>query len=256
MKKYLTLAALGCAALLTACDKNAVQDITAPVTGARVKFFNFGVNAPGVHFYADATKMTAISSATGAESTIGTIYGGVGAGGFYTATTPGQRALIGKIAAETDKDLAISTVTTTLGDEKYYSYYMSGFYNTTSKTVEAFVVEDVLPAPDVSVAYVRFVNAISNSSPMVLYAKHQTSGVETAIGATIAYKGGGAFVAVPNGVYDLNTRLAGSSTNIVGRTGVSFVAGRIYTIGARGDIMLPSSGTATNRAFLDNTLNR
>ena len=59
-----------------------------------------------------------------------------------------------------------------------------------------------------------------------------------------------------NGVYDLNTRLAGSSANLVSRTAVSFVAGRIYTIGARGDITLPSSGTATNRASLDNTLNR
>ncbi len=256
MKKYLTLAALGCAALLSACDKNAVQDITAPAPASAIKFFNFGVNAPGVNFYADGTKLTAISSATGAESTNGVVYGGVGAGGFYTGITPGAHTLTGKIAAATDKDLAISSVATTIADGKKYSYYISGFYDASAKTAEAFVVEDNLPTQDVTVAYVRFVNAISNSSPMVLFVKHQTTGVETAIGAAITYKAGGAFTAVPNGVYDLNTRLAGSSANIVSRTAVSFVAGRIYTIAARGDITLPSSGTATNRALLDNTLNR
>ena len=256
MKKTLTLAALGFAALLTACEKNAVQDITAPPPGAAVKFFNFGVNAPGVNFYADNTKMTAISSATGAESTTGTTYTGVGAGGFYTGIAPGAYTLAAKIAAATDKDLTIAAVPATLADGKLYSYYMSGFYDATTKKVDAFVVEDNLPAPDATVAYVRFVNAISNSSPMGLFVKLQSSGVETAIGATTAYKAAGAFTAIPSGVYDLNTRLAGSSANVVSRTAVSFLAGRIYTIAARGDITLPSSGTATNRAALDNTANR
>jgi hypothetical protein len=37
------------AALSAACEKSAVQDITAPPAGsARIKFFNFGVGAPGV----------------------------------------------------------------------------------------------------------------------------------------------------------------------------------------------------------------
>ena len=41
----------------------------------------------------------------------------------------------------------------------------------------------------------------------------------------------------------------------VTRTGVSFLGGRIYTIGARGDITVTST-TATNRPILDNTANR
>jgi len=48
------------------------------------------------------------------------------------------------------------------------------------------VVEDVLPTTtttDFTTAYVRFVNAISNSAPMTLYAKSTTTGTETAIAA-------------------------------------------------------------------------
>ena len=42
---------------------------------------------------------------------------------------------------------------------------------------------------------------------------------------------------------------------MITRTGVQFVAGKVYTIGARGDITIVST-TATNRPFLDLTANR
>jgi hypothetical protein len=205
--------ALLCAVVLASCDKNAVQEITGPLPTSRIKFFHFGVNAPGVNFYANTTKMTATTSATGVESTTGVVYGGVGSGGLYSAIAPGPYTLSGKISATVDKDLTISRVNTTLADGKTYSFYQSGFYDGTAKSVDAFVVEDPYEANiDFSVAYVRFVNAISNSQPMTLYAK--------------------------------NTR-----------TAVSFSAGRVYTIGARGDMTITST-TATNRPFLDNTANR
>lgn len=257
MMRYRRLMWLLGAALLVSCEENAVQDITGPLATARVKFFNFGVNAPQVNFYANDTKMTAISSTTGAESVLGVAYGASGSGGLYAAIAPGQYALTGKIAAATDKDLVIATVNTTIADAKHYSFYMSGFYNTTTKTVEAFVVEDPLPAEfDFSgAAQVRFVNAIANSNPMTLYARDPQTGAELAIGSAVAYKAAGAFVSVPNGVYDIFTRYAGSSTNVITRTAVSFVGARVYTISARGDITVTST-TALNRPFLDNTPNR
>src|SRR5213083_1946268 len=117
MNAFRIVATLFAAALFAACDKNPVQELPfAPLLDARIKFFNFGVNAPGVNFYANDSKMTAITSATGAESTTGTVYGGVGAGGFYTGIAPGQYTVAGKIAAATDKDLAISTVPVTIAD--------------------------------------------------------------------------------------------------------------------------------------------
>jgi hypothetical protein len=257
MTRLYKIATLLSAVVLSGCgEKSAVQDITGPLASAKVRFFNFGVNAPGVHFYANDTKMAAISSTTGVESTAGVAYGSVTAGGFYSAITPGNYTLQGKIAAATDKDLAVSKVTATIADGKTYSMYISGFYDATAKTVEGFVVEDNYSATiNYDLASVRFVNAISNSTPMIMYAKNTTTNAETAIGAAVAYKGAGAFADLPTGTYDLNLRSAGSTTNLVTRTGVQFVQGRVYTISARGDMTVVST-TATNRPFLDNTINR
>lgn len=253
-----TFSALLGALVLASCsfEKNAVQDITGPIASARIKFFHFGVNAPGVNFYAGDAKITAITSATGVESTTGVVYGGVGSGGFYSAVNPGQYVLTGKIAATVDKDLAISPVTATIADGKAYSYYMSGFYNTVAKTVEGFVVEDAFPAAiDFTQTYVRFVNAISNSNPMTLFARNTTTTTEVPVGGLVAYKAGGAFTALPAGIYDLNTRESGATANKISRAGVNFVAGRVYTIGARGDITIVST-TLANRPILDLTANR
>ena len=149
------LAALLCAACSQRAAKDPVQDITgAPPARSRVKFFNFGVNAPSVNFYANDTEDDGDRNSTnGVEATTGVAYGGVGSGGFYAAIAPGPYTLTGKIAATTDKDLSISPLAATIEDGKYYSYYMSGIYNTTTKTVDAFVVEDPVVAPtDFSVA--------------------------------------------------------------------------------------------------------
>lgn len=260
------------AALSTACEKNAVQIIAEPSMGtARIKFFNFGVGAPGVNFYANDTKITAVSTTacailtdanrdlcttTGNESATGVNYGGVGSGGYYAAIVPGQYALAGKIAAATDKGLAISNLSAGLESGKLYSFYQSGFYDTGAKAVDAFVVEDPLPTEfDYSVAYVRFVHAITNANAMTLYARNTATAEELPVGGAVSYKGAGAFTALPPGTYDLGARYAGSATNAISRTAVPFTAGRVYTIGARGDITVVST-TATNRPFLDNTANR
>jgi hypothetical protein len=256
MNRYLRIAGAVCAVVLSGCEKNAVQDITVPAPASRIRFFNFGPGAPGVNFYANDTKMTAISSATGTEATTGVAQGGVGSGGNYDGIAPGTYTLTGKIAAATDKDLAISSVSAQIADGKWYSYYISGPYNTTTKTAEAFVVEDPIPAIDYTQAYVRFVNAISNSGTLTLSIKHQTTGAVVAIGSGTAYKTASAFIPVPNGVYDISARAPGSSTDLVLRTGVSFSAGTVYTIGARGDATLSSTGTSANRPILDNTANR
>ena len=261
MKTHKYLGALLFAAALSGCGEKAVQDIaSAPPSTSRIKFFNFGVNAPGVNFYANDTKMTAVTSSTGTEATTGVAYGGVGSGGNYAAIAPGQYTVQGRIAATTDKDKPISSVPVTIADGKSYSVYQSGFYDATAKTIDGFVVEDNFTIPtDVTTASVRFVNAISNSQPMTLYAKGTSTGaVETAIGSAVAYKGAGAFVTIPAGPYDVFTRVAGSSTNVLTRTGVGFSPGRVYTVTARGDITVAPSTTTcsgTNKTCLDNTSN-
>lgn len=265
-----TLAAVASAVVLSACGNDAVQSITAAPAGASVKFFNFGVGSPGVNFYANGTKVTAVSSSScvgapatdtvctsiGREATSGTTYSNVAAGGFYTALAPGQYTFTGKTpaGAATDPGITVSTLTATLADGKYYSMFESGIYNTTTKTTDAFIVEDPIPATiDFTVAYVRFVNAISNSQPMQLFAKNTVTTTESAVGGLIAYKAAGDFVALTPAAYDLNVRLAGSGTNTITRTAVSFSGGKVYTVTARGD--MTSSATATKPA-LDVTANR
>ncbi len=256
MNPYRPILALLCAAAIVSCGDQAVQNITAPAAGARIKFYNFGINDPSVNFYADGTKMTAISSTTGSESNLGTAYGSVGNAGIYSQITPGAHTLAGKITAVTDNGLAISNLQTTLADGKFYSYYISGPYDPVAKTADSFIVEDAFsPTIDYTTAYVRFVNAIPNAAPLILYAKITGTGLEAAVSAAIPYKSAGTFTALPGTFYDLSARYAGSTTNAISRTGVGFGAGGVYTISARGDITVTSS-TAANRPILDNTANR
>lgn len=269
---FMLVAAL---ATFTACEKNAVGVLDDPEAGngANVKFFNFAVGSPTVNFYVNNTKVTAISTtgcyllvdsnreqclSAGIESTSGVAYGAAGNGvsAWYSDVAPGQATISGKISASTDKNLAISNVTTNLEAGKFYSFYQSGIYDAATKTAEGFVVEDVMPPRDFTVAHVRFVNASAGTAPMTLYAKNRVTGEEVALGAAVPYKSAGAFVALPlyvDGVltgFDLATRAAGSSTNVFARTAVTFSPGRAYTITARG-----STATASTMA-LDNTANR
>ena len=256
MTRFRSIAVLLGAAALIACDKNAVQDITGPVPASRIKFFNFGLGAPNVNFYANDTKVTAVNSATGTEATTGVAFGGVGAGGYYTGIEPGQYTFSGKIAATVDKDLAISSLPFTIEDGKFYSLYLSGPYNATTKTVDSFIVEDAFSQElDFTVAQVRFVNAMYNANPMTLYATHSVTGVVETINGPVAYKGASDFIEIPPGSYNLRTRYTGSATNVISRDAVGFNGGRAYTITARGDITVVST-TAANRPFLDNTNNR
>ncbi len=259
MIRLRSAAVLLSAVLLASCgDKQGAQDILGSLPGARVKFFNFGVNSPSVNFYANDRKMTAITSGTGVESTTGVAYGGVGSGGFYSAIEPGQYTFSGRISAATDKDLAIASAPATLADGKSYTFYMSGIYDATAKKADAFVVEDNYPAEiDYAATYVRFVNASSNAQPMALVVKNPSAG-NAIVGSTTvtAYKGASPFVRIPGSVTaDLETAVAGATAPAVVRTGVSLVQGRVYTVTLRGDMTVTST-TAANRPQLDLTANR
>jgi hypothetical protein len=267
MISYRSIAMLLGAATLAACGENAVQQISAPATGANIMFFNFAVATPpaatpGVNFYGNDVKLTAISSTTGAESTTGTTSGGVASGGLYTQVTPGQYTLTGRVAAATDNGLAIAKLSaTSLEDGKHYSFFMTGYWNAATKTTDAFIVEDAIPATiDNTSAYVRFVNAAVNgtaagSDPQTLYLKNTVTGVEVPVGNAVAYKSAGAYVALPTAVYDVATRYAGSTTNVILRTALSLLPGRVYTISEFGDVTVTST-TAINRIRLDATANR
>lgn len=273
MRLHRSFTALLSLIALAACEKNAVRDITGPLPDARIMFYNFAVNAPGVHLYANDAKVTAnpFSACSGAanppvtsndslclslgrESSLGVNYGGVAANGQYSGIDAGAHTLQSRLTA--DKTTVVSSVAATIAEGGQYSYFQSGLYNSTTKSADGFLVEDNLsPTINWTVATVRFVNAISNSQPMTLYATNTETGEEHAIGGSVAYKSAGSFTALPPGTYHLSTRTAGSSTNAIVRSDVGFDPGRTYTVGARGDMTVTST-TATNRPFLDISINR
>ena len=277
MRIHLPLIALLGAVALTACGDESRREeaITGPVTlTSGIRFFQFSIGSPTVQFFANDQQVTATTSAScqtaknppvtatdstcltiGIQSATGVDYAGVAAGGLYTGLDVGQYTFSGRQMSSKGPTATISTVPATIESGKFYSYYQSGFYNTTTKTTDAFVVEDDLPTTiDWTTVLVRFVNAIGNSQPMTLYAVDSETGAETALGGAVAYKTASPFTALAPSTYDLHARLANGTDKIV-RTFVKFLPGHIYTISARGD-MTVTSATATNRPFLDNTANR
>src|SRR2546425_8699166 len=140
MNGYRIGALLLTAAAFAACDKNTVQQLPVePLLSARIKFFNFGVNAPGVNFYADATKMTAVLSTTGSEATTGVAYGAVGNGGAYSQISPGSHMLTGRIAAIIDKDTAVAVVNPAIDDSQLHYFFLNGGYKYPPKKDDAVV---------------------------------------------------------------------------------------------------------------------
>jgi hypothetical protein len=260
MNRYQSVAVLLGAALLASCGDTGLQDITGPAPSARVKFHNFSPSSVGVNFYANDAKVTAVASSacanpttaadstacttTGKESTIGTKYGQVATGGLYDGIVPGQYTLAAKIAAASD---VVSSVSQTIADGQYYSFFMSGPYDATTKTADAFVVEDPSPAGvgvDFSVGYVRLVNAVSNGTDaLTLYVTNTDSTkLVSAIGSPVAYKAAGTFEKLAPGTYTIAVRYPGSSSNVISRTStVSVVGGHAYTVTAYGSTATSST---------------
>ena len=103
---------------------------------ARIKYFNFAAGAPSVNFYANGTKVSGILSATGAENAAGTGYGAVFPTSNYSVIAGGTYKINGIVpsTATANPNVSISELSQALTNGKYYSFYTSGIYNSTTKT--------------------------------------------------------------------------------------------------------------------------
>jgi hypothetical protein len=235
--------------LFSACEKDAVQINSVTPQGARVRFYNFAPSGPGVLFYINDVKISAVLSTTGVESAAGLTVPNVFPASNYCVVPDAANAEIkAKIspAATADPGITTASLTTTLVKDKNYSVYTSGVY--TAKKSDMFIIEDPIPAPDTSGNYVRLVQTIANlTGPVNLVIKNTVTAAEIVVATNVAYKSASPYVKIPGGVYDLYLRYPSQTTNIVTRTGLSLLKGQANTIGARG---------TTGGYALDNTVNR
>ena len=271
MKKYIfaiPAIAMSLLMMLSSCEKNAVEDITKPYSGAQFKFYNFAINAPSVNFYANNVKTAGTSSVTGLEAAAGTGYGGVTPVRGYSLTPEGTGVVFKAITSSTmvsvpatgqGPSIEIASATADVKNGKNYSFYTSGIYDYTTKKADAFIIEDVLPAPDTSIAYIRLVNPGHNTSTLSLeltqtFTNVVPGGPPLVIVTTpitgIAYKTASVYTAVKQGAYSLRL-IDAASGKVVTRAATVFLKDRLYTFTLRGNLI-----TGVPAAFLDFTENR
>jgi hypothetical protein len=193
MKKILYFMLLGIG-LFSACEKgelveNTPYETLAPADPkyAYVKFLNVTPGSPVANYYLDGVKVSAALSSTGVENA-GYTYNGVFPDLGYAATSPGAHKLTAKIipTATADPSLEILNTTITPAAGKYYTYFTSGQYSTTNKTLGTILaIEDVRPALDTAKIFVRFIN-LGVSSPNVDVIRGETTTTGTKIISNIA----------------------------------------------------------------------
>lgn len=112
--------------------------------------------------------------------------------------------------------------------------------------IEALVLQDDLTMPAAGKAHVRFVH-LSSDAPAV----DITTKDGTVVFPNVSFKKFTNFTPLNSGSYDLQVRLAGTSTVVLDLNGIRLDSGKIYTVFARGFVS-GSGGTALNAQIIVN----
>lgn len=199
--------ALAATFALTGCgDDN--DNPVAPVSQASVMVVHASPNAPAVDLLVDN-----IIQGTGLAYPSNTAYLGVNAG-----TRNVKVNVTGTTTTVINADLALTA-------GAHYTVFAA---DSVSK-IAPVVLTDDLSMPASGKAHVRFVH-LSPNAPAVDVAV--TGG--PILFSNVAFKSGAAFLPVNAGTYDLEVRVAGTSTVALSVPGVALQAGKIYTVFAKG----------------------
>jgi hypothetical protein len=192
---------------LVSCSEDE-EIVTPPVAKSKVLVTHASPDAPGVDLLVDnavaGTNLTFPNSTGYLEVNSGTRNVKVNVTG--TSTT----------AIEANLNLA---------QDKNYSVFAVN--NVAS--IEALVLEDNLTLPASGKAHVRFIH-LSPDAPAVDITL--TDG--TVVFGDYTFKEASAFTPLDAGTYDLQVRLAGTSTVVLDLPGIALTAGKIYTVFAKG----------------------
>lgn len=201
--------------ILSSCSDDDEKIVTPPVEKSKVLVTHASPDAPGVDLLVDntvaGTNLTFPNNTGYLEVNSGTRNIKVNVTG--TSTT----ALEANLNLSTDKNYSVFAVNNVA-------------------SIEAVVLEDNLTTPASGKAHIRFIH-LSPDAPAVDITL--TSG--TVVFGDYIFKEASAFTPLDAGTYDLQVRLAGTSTVVLDLPGINLTAGKIYTVFAKG--LVSGSGT-------------
>lgn len=202
----LTLMLAGIISTFSSCDKD---DIVAPIETANILVTHASPNAPGVDLLIDGVVQNA--SALNYPGNTG-----------YLPINAGTRNF--KVNVSGTSSTVINADLTFAKDQNYSIFAV----DSVSK-ISAVVLSDDLTAPASGKAHVRFVH-LSPDAPAVDVAL--TGGA--VVFGNKSFKEFTAFTPLDAGTYNLEVRVAGTSTVALPLPGIVLAAGKIYTVYAKG----------------------
>ncbi len=202
----LTLMLAGIISTFSSCDKD---DIVAPIETANILVTHASPNAPGVDLLIDGVVQNA--SALNYPGNTG-----------YLPINAGTRNI--KVNVSGTSSTVINADLTFAKDQNYSIFAV----DSVSK-ISAVVLSDDLTAPASGKAHVRFVH-LSPDAPAVDVAL--TGGA--VVFGNKSFKEFTAFTPLDAGTYNLEVRVAGTSTVALPLPGIVLAAGKIYTVYAKG----------------------
>lgn len=206
---FLSCILAGVTLTFSSCKKDEIVDITTPIETANVLVTHASPNAPGVDLLIDGVKKNA-SALTFPANT------------GYLSVTTGTRNIKVNVSGTSN---TVINADLALAKDQHYSIFA---VDSVSK-ISAVVLTDDLTAPASGKAHVRFVH-LSPNAPAVDVA---VTGGGVVFGNK-SFKEFTAFTPLDAGTYNLEVRVAGTSTVALPLPGIVLTAGKIYTVYAKG----------------------
>lgn len=197
------------ATLFTSCKDDDKDETPAPAGAGKLMIIHASPNAPGVDLLLDNVKLN-----TAAVNFLDNT--------SYIGTTAGTRNL--KINVAGTSTTALNANLPVVNGKSY-----SVFAADSVSKLSGVVFEDDLTAPTAGNAKVRFIH-LSPNAPAVDIAVDGGA----VVFPNAAFKSATTFATLPAGSYDLEVRVAGSTTVALDLDPITLTAGKIYTVYAKG----------------------
>lgn len=208
-KRYFAHAALVlvAASLFTACRRN---DSATPAS-ANLMVIHASPDAPAVGIKIDTSFV---------KGSMVTYPGNTG----YLKVNSGKRNL--SLVDAMTKANVLPSDSVNLGPNKFYSLFAINV----ADSLEYLFAEDVFPAKDTTLAYVRLMHLSPDAPAVDITASSSSFRTD----APLAFKQSTGFLPIPQGTYQFNVRTAGTQFNILQTQAITLTKGKVYTVFVHG----------------------